>query len=223
MMNLHNVFSLAAVSFSFAAFALHAAPQEKHPSNLKKPIAEATAAPQQNANTTNSPIPNPSDTHHGDSYTMFKRELMKDHSETANHQPTETLTLLEIVGNNPSFSTLSKLLNVADLINALQGAGPFTIFAPNDAALAKLSPNTIDDLQSPENKDKLKGILTYHVVPGKVTAADLKAGKLKTLNGKSLDIKIQGSEVTVNNAHVIKSDVIGKNGVIHVIDAVLLP
>jgi uncharacterized surface protein with fasciclin (FAS1) repeats len=123
-----------------------------------------------------------------------------------------------------SFGTLAAALKAADLISALKGPGPFTVFAPTDAAFAKLPPGTLDNLLKPENKDQLKGILLYHVVSGKIMAADIKgAAKPATLQGSTLDVKASTSGVTVNGANVTAADVAASNGVIHVIDAVVLP
>jgi uncharacterized surface protein with fasciclin (FAS1) repeats len=109
------------------------------------------------------------------------------------------------------------------LVETLQGKGPFTVFAPTDAAFAKLPPGTVEDLLKPENKDKLVAILTYHVLAGKVMAADVKTMQAKTVNGQELSIKLEDGNVTVNNAKVIKTDLAANNGVIHVIDTVVLP
>lgn len=114
-------------------------------------------------------------------------------------------------------------LIAADLVSVLEGQGPYTVFAPTNAAFAKLPAGTLEDLLKPENKAKLAAILTYHVVSGKVLAADVKTMKAKTVNGKELDIKVDGSNVTINGAKVVKTDILGKNGVIHVIDTVLIP
>jgi uncharacterized surface protein with fasciclin (FAS1) repeats len=123
-----------------------------------------------------------------------------------------------------SFKTLAAALTAADLIGALKGTGPFTVFAPTDAAFAKLPAGTLDSLLKPENKEKLKGILLYHVVSGKIMAADIKgAAKPATLQGGTLDVKAGAAGVTVNGAKVTGADVKASNGVIHVIDAVLLP
>ena len=121
------------------------------------------------------------------------------------------------------FNTLVAAVKAADLVKTLQGPGPFTVFAPNDEAFAKLPKGTVEDLIKPENKAKLTGILTYHVVSGKVMAADVKTMKAKTVNGQELDIKVADGEVTVNGAKVIKTDIAASNGVIHVIDSVLMP
>jgi uncharacterized surface protein with fasciclin (FAS1) repeats len=131
--------------------------------------------------------------------------------------------LVQIAQGNPDFSTLVKALIAADLVSTLEGSGPFTIFAPTNEAFAKVPPATIKELLKPENKAKLASILTYHVLPGKFEASKVKAGKVKTVNGKELNIAVNGSEVKINNSRVIKTDIIGSNGVIHVIDTVLMP
>jgi len=124
-----------------------------------------------------------------------------------------------------SFNTLAKALEAAGLVDALKGEGPFTVFAPTDEAFAKLPAGTIETLLRPENKDKLKAILLYHVVPGKVVAADvvkLNGKEPKTLQGGKVKISTKHG-VMVDNAMVIKTDVLATNGVIHVIDTVLMP
>jgi uncharacterized surface protein with fasciclin (FAS1) repeats len=114
-------------------------------------------------------------------------------------------------------------VKAAGLVETLQGKGPFTIFAPTNKAFEKLPAGTVESLLKPENRDKLVAILTYHVVPGKVMAADVKSMKAKTVNGKSVDIKVSSGGVTVDKAKVIKTDLVASNGVIHVIDTVILP
>jgi uncharacterized surface protein with fasciclin (FAS1) repeats len=121
------------------------------------------------------------------------------------------------------FNTLCAAVKAAGLVETLQGAGPFTVFAPTDEAFAKLPAGTVAELLKPENKAKLVAVLTYHVVPGKVMAADVKTMKAKTVNGQSLDVKVTAEGVTVDSAKVVKTDVAASNGVIHVIDAVVLP
>ena len=121
------------------------------------------------------------------------------------------------------FNTLVAAVKAAGLVETLQSPGPFTVFAPTDEAFSKLPKGTVEDLLKPENKDKLVAILTYHVLAGKVMAAAVKTMKAKTLNGNELDLKVAGGVVTVNNAKVIKTDVVASNGVIHVIDTVVLP
>ncbi len=123
-----------------------------------------------------------------------------------------------------SFNTLAAALKAADLVDTLKGEGPFTVFAPTDEAFAKLPAGTVENLLKPENKEQLKSILTYHVVAGKVKAKDV-AGmtSAKTVNGESINIKVEGDKVMINNATVAKADVMTSNGVIHVIDTVLIP
>jgi len=123
-----------------------------------------------------------------------------------------------------NFKTLAAALKAAGLIETLKGAGPFTVFAPTDAAFAKLPAGTVEDLLKPENKDKLIAILTYHVVPAKAMAKDV-AGmtSVKTVNGKELKLKVDGGKVMINDAVVTTADIETSNGVIHVIDTVLLP
>lgn len=122
-----------------------------------------------------------------------------------------------------SFKTLAKALKAADLITVLKGKGPFTVFAPTDAAFAKVPKETLESLLKPENKGKLVKVLTYHVVPGKVLSKDIKSGPVKTVEGSSVELKLEEGKVEVNNAYVTKADIVTDNGVIHVIDAVLLP
>jgi uncharacterized surface protein with fasciclin (FAS1) repeats len=121
-----------------------------------------------------------------------------------------------------NFNTLVAAVKAAGLVDTLKGPGPFTVFAPTDEAFAKLPPGTVDALL--KDPEKLKGILLFHVVSGKVMAADVvKLKTAKTLQGGSLRIKVAGSKVMVDNADVVKTDIVCDNGVIHVIDAVLLP
>lgn len=123
-----------------------------------------------------------------------------------------------------SFKTLATALQAAGLVETLKGQGPFTVFAPTDDAFAKLPAGTLNDLLKPENKAKLQRILTYHVVPGRVTAADVvKVRSAKAVSGDTIDIKTDGGAVMVDNARVTKTDINASNGVIHVIDAVILP
>ena len=123
-----------------------------------------------------------------------------------------------------SFTTLAKALAAADLVSTLKGPGPYTVFAPTDEAFAKLPSGTLDELLKPENKAKLRRILTYHVVPGRVTAADVaKVSSAKAVSGDTLHITVDGDAVRVNQARVVKTDIAASNGVIHVIDTVMLP
>jgi uncharacterized surface protein with fasciclin (FAS1) repeats len=123
-----------------------------------------------------------------------------------------------------SFKTLTAALQAADLVGTLKGTGPFTVFAPTDEAFAKLPAGTVETLLKPENKVKLVAVLTYHVVPGSVMAAQVtKLPSATTVNGGRLTIRAMGGKVTVDNATVSKADIIASNGVIHVIDTVMLP
>jgi uncharacterized surface protein with fasciclin (FAS1) repeats len=123
-----------------------------------------------------------------------------------------------------SFTTLAKALTAADLVTTLKGPGPFTVFAPTDEAFARLPAGTLENLLKPENKAALRRVLTYHVVAGKVMAADVtKVTSAKAVSGDTLAIKVSGATVSVDKAHVVKTDIAASNGVIHVIDAVLLP
>ena len=123
-----------------------------------------------------------------------------------------------------SFKTLAKALAAADLVGTLTGPGPFTVFAPTDEAFAKLPAGTLENLLKPENKAQLRRILTYHVVAGKVMAADVVKLKSATaVSGDAVSITVMGSGVTVNGAKMVKTDIAASNGVIHVIDTVLIP
>lgn len=133
-------------------------------------------------------------------------------------------TIVDVAVEAGSFKTLVAALKAADLVGALQGKGPFTVFAPSDAAFAKLPAGTVDALL--KDPKKLASILTYHVISGQVLAADVvkgNGGRPATLNGASLDIQVKDGKVYVNGAMVTAADVLASNGVIHIIDAVLLP
>ncbi|MFC4992752.1 fasciclin domain-containing protein [Rubritalea tangerina] len=131
--------------------------------------------------------------------------------------------IVEIAAGNSDFETLVAAVKAAGLVEALSGDGPFTVFAPTDAAFEKLPAGTLETLLKPENKGKLADILKYHVVAGKVMAKDVKPGEVKTLQGGSFEVRTEGGNVMVGKAKVIKTDIVGKNGVIHVIDTVILP
>jgi uncharacterized surface protein with fasciclin (FAS1) repeats len=138
--------------------------------------------------------------------------------------PKATKTIVDVAVEAGTFKTLVAALKAADLVTALQGKGPFTVFAPSDAAFAKLPAGTVDALL--KDPAKLAAILKYHVISGNVMAADvIKAGAVKpaTLNGATLDIKVTGGKVFVNGAQVTTADIHASNGTIHVIDAVVLP
>ncbi|MEO0996013.1 MAG: fasciclin domain-containing protein [Pseudomonadota bacterium] len=123
-----------------------------------------------------------------------------------------------------SFNTLAAALDAAGLIPTLKGDGPFTVFAPTDDAFAKLPAGTVEDLLKPENKDRLTAILTYHVVPGKVAAKDVVAlSEAATVNGAEVSIEVSDGVVLIDEAKVVKTDIMASNGIIHVIDSVILP
>lgn len=129
--------------------------------------------------------------------------------------------IVDTAASAGQFSTLVAAVKAAGLVDTLKGPGPFTVFAPTDAAFAKLPPGTLDALL--KDKTKLASILTYHVVAGKVMAADVKPGDVKTVNGQSLKISARDGTVHVDSATVVKTDILTDNGVIHVIDTVVLP
>jgi uncharacterized surface protein with fasciclin (FAS1) repeats len=133
-------------------------------------------------------------------------------------------TIVDVAVSAGSFKTLVAAVKAAGLADTLSGKGPFTVFAPTDAAFAKLPAGTVDTLLKPENKEKLKAILLYHVVAGDVKSTDLKDGEsVKTVGGKSITVHIANGVVTINDATVVKADIPASNGTIHVIDTVLLP
>lgn len=132
--------------------------------------------------------------------------------------------IVDTAVSSDDFNTLVTAVKAADLVDTLKSEGPFTVFAPTDEAFGKLPEGTLDDLLKPENKEKLASILTYHVVAGKVMAADVvNINEAQTVNGEYLSITTSGGTVKVDNANVIKTDIECSNGVIHVIDAVILP
>jgi uncharacterized surface protein with fasciclin (FAS1) repeats len=133
-------------------------------------------------------------------------------------------TVVDIAVGSADHTTLVTAVTAAGLVETLSGSGPFTIFAPTNAAFAALPAGTVETLLKPESKDKLTSVLTYHVVAGNVLAADLMDGqKVATLNGQELTVAIKDGVVTINGAKVTAADLAGSNGVIHVVDAVLLP
>ncbi len=133
-------------------------------------------------------------------------------------------TVVEVAVASDDFNTLVAAVKAADLVKTLSGDGPFTVFAPTDAAFAKLPEGTLADLLKPENKSKLAAILTYHVVAGKVKAEQVvKLTEAKTVQGSSVKIAVKDGSVMIDNAKVVKTDIPCKNGIIHVIDTVILP
>jgi uncharacterized surface protein with fasciclin (FAS1) repeats len=145
---------------------------------------------------------------------------------TAGHHAKEAKTqdIVDTAVAAGQFNTLAAALEAAGLVDTLKGDGPFTVFAPTDAAFAKLPEGTVESLLKPENRDQLIAILTYHVVPGKVEAADVvELSEATTVNGQDVAITVADNGVQIDNANVIKTDIGASNGVIHVIDAVIIP
>lgn len=136
----------------------------------------------------------------------------------------ETKNVVEVVQSNLNYSTLAGLLYQADLTTTLEGSGPYTLFAPTNAAFAKLPPQTLQDLKKPENKDKLVAMLRFHVVPKSLYTHKMTTSSEKTLGHRDLDIRVQGAEIVINgNARIVKQDLEASNGVVQVIDTVLIP
>ena len=145
-------------------------------------------------------------------------------TDTATAIPTTPATVVDIAVGSADHTTLVAAVKAAGLVETLSGAGPFTVFAPTNAAFEKLPKGTVESLLTPEKKADLTSILTYHVVAGSVKAADLKDGQMvKTLNGKELKVTIKDGKVMIDGATVTAADLVAGNGVVHVIDAVLLP
>lgn len=150
--------------------------------------------------------------------------LMMLSSVQAHDHGMKKADIVDVAVENGSFTTLVAAVKAAGLVDTLKGEGPLTVFAPTDEAFAKLPDGTVEMLLMPENKDKLVAILTYHVVPGKVMAADVvKLDKAATVEGQDVMIAVEDDKVMVNDAQVIATDVGASNGVIHVIDTVLMP
>jgi len=145
-------------------------------------------------------------------------------ASAAHHGSKPTNDIVDTAVAAGSFTTLAAALGAADLVGALKGEGPFTVFAPTDEAFAKLPKGTVEMLLKPENKAKLVDILTYHVIAAKVPAATaLTLDKAEALNGKSIALTLRGGNLFLNDSKVIKTDIMTSNGIIHVIDTVLIP
>ena len=140
-----------------------------------------------------------------------------------NHASAPKMDIVDTAVSNDDFNTLVAAVTAADLVDALKSEGPFTVFAPTDKAFAALPAGTVDSLLKPENKDKLVAVLTYHVVPGKVMSADVKPGMVKTLQGSEATLSAKGKGLMIDSANIVAADIETSNGVIHVIDAVILP
>ena len=158
--------------------------------------------------------------------TMFalSATVMSARAAIAAEKPAAGKDIVDTAVSHGSFKTLAAALTAADLIDSLKGEGPFTVFAPTDAAFDKLPDGAVDELLKPKNKKRLIAVLTYHVVPGNVMAKKVvKMTGAKTLNGQCIDIAVNGRMVKVDDAKVSKTDVACSNGVIHIIDTVMLP
>ncbi len=127
------------------------------------------------------------------------------------------------VMSSPELTTFQGLIETANLVQFFEGTGPFTAFAPSNSAFQKLNPKTLDTLKDPKHRDQLIDLINYHIILGKYPAANLKPGKVRTLEGKEITIRKENDKIFVNNAEVIKADMAGPNGVAHIIDTVLIP
>jgi uncharacterized surface protein with fasciclin (FAS1) repeats len=149
-------------------------------------------------------------------------EEMAEESGDMADEPAAAGTIVDVASSTDGFSTVVAAVQADGLVDTLKGEGTFTVFAPNDAAFAALPAGLVDALLLPENKDALTKILTYHVVPGTVMAADVTDGDVATVEGQNVTLSTADG-VTVNGAKVIQADVVASNGVIHVIDSVIVP
>lgn len=153
-------------------------------------------------------------------YADEKEEELQIHT---NATPVQHSHLDELPKQYPELSTFVMLVNLAQLDDIFNGTGPFTVFAPTNDAFKKLGEKRLDELKKPKNRDELSTLLIYHVVPGKYVAKNLRSRTAPSINGKRIDIQVEGNEIKVNNAKVVKTDIIGPNGVLHEIDTVLIP
>ncbi|NNF41251.1 MAG: fasciclin domain-containing protein [Woeseiaceae bacterium] len=145
-------------------------------------------------------------------------------TNAAHHGQTESKDIVDTAVGAGQFTTLAAALEAAGLVDTLKGDGPFTVFAPTDAAFARLPAGTLENLLRPENRDQLVAILTYHVVAGKVTANDVfQLTSATTVNGADISIAVQDGIVRIDDASVVTADVAASNGIIHVIDSVIIP
>ena len=156
----------------------------------------------------------------GSTTAVANPEVGKEEAQT----PAASKDIVDVAIGSPDHTTLVSAVTAAGLVETLKGAGPFTVFAPTNAAFAALPAGTVEGLLKPDSKTALTSILTYHVVAGDVKAADLKDGqKVKTLQGEELAVSIKDGKVMINGANVTAADLTGSNGVVHVVDAVLMP
>ena len=155
-------------------------------------------------------------------FTLSFAALFASFSNAGSYEKSKDI--VQIAAGNPDFSTLVTALKAADLVSVLEGDGPFTVFAPTNEAFAKLPEGTVENLLKPENKDQLVAVLTYHVVAGEVTANDaMKLSSAESVQGSDIKISTKDGAVMVDNAQVVGADIDASNGVIHVIDNVILP
>jgi uncharacterized surface protein with fasciclin (FAS1) repeats len=183
------------------------APRNSNRSSEAQPTSETPATPRQTETPVEAPSPEAAPAPDGAT------------------EPTGGDNIVALASASDSFKTLTTALQAAELTATLSGEGPFTVFAPTDAAFAALPPGTLQELLKPENKATLVKVLTYHVVPGKVLSSQLRAGQVKTVEGSSVNVRIDAAQrkVMVNNANVTQADIQASNGVIHAIDKVILP
>lgn len=183
------------------------APRNSNRSSEAQPTSETPAAPRQTETPVEAPSPEAAPAPDGAT------------------GPTGGDNIVALASASDSFKTLTTALQAAELTTTLSGEGPFTVFAPTDAAFAALPPGTLQELLKPENKATLVKVLTYHVVPGKVLSSQLRPGQVKTVEGSPVNVRINAAQrrVTVNNANVTQADIQASNGVIHAIDKVILP
>lgn len=153
----------------------------------------------------------------------FSEEKVVETTETVVKTTVHLGTLTSMIADSVTFSTLTKALQAADLDVTLGSKGEFTVFAPTDAAFGKLPAKVLAKLMLPENKEKLRSLLLYHVVPGKMLAADLKDGDVKTMNGEKVEIDAGEGKTEINGSKVYSTDVAASNGVMHSIGTVLIP
>ena len=153
---------------------------------------------------------------------LFTAACGDDDGPDAAEEETPAADIVEVASTTEGFGTLVSAVTAADLVETLQGEGPFTVFAPTDEAFGALPDGLLESLLEPENSEVLTRILTYHVVAGDVRAADISPGAVETVEGNTIELATDDG-VTVNEANVVQADVVASNGVIHVIDAVILP
>lgn len=183
------------------------------PSSTSTPTPSATLTPAPSSTSTPTSTPIPESTPGSTSTPKINQ----------GPSPSASSTIVGLASANSNLKVLTKALKASGLDKKLSEPGPFTVFAPTDKAFAALPPGALETLLKPANKQKLIALLSYHVVSGQEKSTDLKSGSVPTLAGKPVTVKVQASGVTVNNAKVIKADVIASNGVVHVIDKVLMP